>query len=49
MTPAHHYDAVVIGSGQGGNPLARALAQSGRATALVEREHVKYDRLVGVQ
>ena len=40
MTPAHHYDAVVIGSGQGGNPLARALAQSGRATALVEREHV---------
>ena len=40
MTQAHHYDAVVIGSGQGGNPLARALAQSGRATALVEREHV---------
>ena len=40
MTPAHHYDAVVIGSGQGGNPLARALAQSGRTTALVEREHV---------
>ena len=37
MTPAQHYDAVVIGSGQGGNPLARALAQSGRATALVER------------
>jgi pyruvate/2-oxoglutarate dehydrogenase complex dihydrolipoamide dehydrogenase (E3) component len=40
MTPAQHYDAVVIGSGQGGNPLARALAQSGRRTALVEREHV---------
>jgi pyruvate/2-oxoglutarate dehydrogenase complex dihydrolipoamide dehydrogenase (E3) component len=40
MTPAQHYDAVVIGSGQGGNPLARALAQSGRTTALVEREHV---------
>jgi pyruvate/2-oxoglutarate dehydrogenase complex dihydrolipoamide dehydrogenase (E3) component len=40
MTPAQHYDAVVIGSGQGGNPLARTLAQSGRRTALVEREHV---------
>ncbi len=35
-----HYDAVVIGSGQGGSPLARALAGSGRKTALVEREHV---------
>ena len=35
-----HYDAVVIGAGQGGIPLARALAESGRRTALVEREHV---------
>jgi len=40
MTPAQRYDAVVIGSGQGGTPLARALAQSGHRTALVEREHV---------
>jgi len=40
MTPAQRYDAVVVGSGQGGNPLARALAESGRKTALVEREHV---------
>jgi pyruvate/2-oxoglutarate dehydrogenase complex dihydrolipoamide dehydrogenase (E3) component len=37
---AAHYDAVVIGSGQGGTPLARALAEAGRKTALVEREHV---------
>ncbi len=35
-----HYDAIVIGSGQGGSPLARALAGSERKTALVEREHV---------
>jgi pyruvate/2-oxoglutarate dehydrogenase complex dihydrolipoamide dehydrogenase (E3) component len=35
-----HYDAVVIGSGQGGTPLARALAEAGRKTALVERQHV---------
>jgi pyruvate/2-oxoglutarate dehydrogenase complex dihydrolipoamide dehydrogenase (E3) component len=28
-----HYDAVVIGSGQGGNPLARALVEAGRKTA----------------
>jgi pyruvate/2-oxoglutarate dehydrogenase complex dihydrolipoamide dehydrogenase (E3) component len=40
MTQEQHYDAVVIGSGQGGNPLARALADSGRRTALVEREHI---------
>ena len=40
MTPAQHYEAVVIGSGQGGNPLARAFADSGRKTAVVEREHV---------
>jgi pyruvate/2-oxoglutarate dehydrogenase complex dihydrolipoamide dehydrogenase (E3) component len=40
MTETQHYDAVVIGAGQGGIPLARALAQAGRKTALVEREHV---------
>ncbi|MDQ3965071.1 MAG: FAD-dependent oxidoreductase, partial [Actinomycetota bacterium] len=40
MAPAEHYDAVVIGAGQGGVPLSRALAQAGRKTALVEREHV---------
>ena len=37
---AQHYDAVVIGSGQGGNPLAGALAGAGRKTAVIEREHV---------
>jgi pyruvate/2-oxoglutarate dehydrogenase complex dihydrolipoamide dehydrogenase (E3) component len=35
-----HYDAIVIGSGQGGNPLAKALAAAGRKTAMIEREHV---------
>jgi pyruvate/2-oxoglutarate dehydrogenase complex dihydrolipoamide dehydrogenase (E3) component len=34
------YDAVVIGSGQGGTPLSQALAGAGMRTALVEREHV---------
>jgi pyruvate/2-oxoglutarate dehydrogenase complex dihydrolipoamide dehydrogenase (E3) component len=37
---AQHYDAVVIGAGQGGNPLAITLAHAGRSTALIEREHV---------
>src|SRR4029077_17711514 len=37
---AAHYDAIVIGSGQGGNPLCQALAAAGMRTALVEREHV---------
>jgi pyruvate/2-oxoglutarate dehydrogenase complex dihydrolipoamide dehydrogenase (E3) component len=40
MAESQHYDAVVIGSGQGGNPLAGALAGAGRKTAVVEREHV---------
>jgi pyruvate/2-oxoglutarate dehydrogenase complex dihydrolipoamide dehydrogenase (E3) component len=34
------YDAIVIGSGQGGNPLAIALAKAGMRTALIERKHV---------
>jgi pyruvate/2-oxoglutarate dehydrogenase complex dihydrolipoamide dehydrogenase (E3) component len=34
------YDAVVVGSGQAGTPLCRALAEAGMRTALVEREHV---------
>ena len=35
-----HYDAVIVGAGQGGGPLASALARDGRRTALIEREHV---------
>lgn len=37
---AEHYDAVVIGAGQGGVPLSTALAGEGRRTALIEREHL---------
>src|SRR5215468_7404695 len=39
-SPQAHYDAIVIGSGQGGTPLSQALARAGMRTALVEREHV---------
>lgn len=35
-----HYDLVVIGSGQGGNPLASEFAHAGKRVALVEREHI---------
>lgn len=34
------YRAIVIGAGQGGVPLARALAGAGWRTALIEREHI---------
>jgi pyruvate/2-oxoglutarate dehydrogenase complex dihydrolipoamide dehydrogenase (E3) component len=34
------YQAIVIGSGQGGTPLAGALAGSGLRTALIERVHI---------
>jgi pyruvate/2-oxoglutarate dehydrogenase complex dihydrolipoamide dehydrogenase (E3) component len=37
---ASHYDAIVIGSGQGGTPLSIALANAGMHTALIERKHV---------
>jgi pyruvate/2-oxoglutarate dehydrogenase complex dihydrolipoamide dehydrogenase (E3) component len=32
-----HFDAVVIGTGQGGSPLAVRLGESGRKTAVIER------------
>lgn len=34
------YDAIIIGSGQGGTPLARKLAAAGYKTALIERRWV---------
>src|SRR5215470_2968921 len=37
---ASHYGAIVIGSGQGGNPLAMALANPAKPTALIERKHL---------
>ena len=40
MKTAEQYDAIVIGSGQAGTPLSRALAEAGMHTALVEAEHV---------
>jgi len=40
MTEIQRYDAIVIGSGQAGTPLSKTLAQGGRRTALIEREHV---------
>ena len=35
-----NFDAIIIGSGQGGNPLAGALAAAGKKTALIERQDV---------
>ena len=40
MAGDERYKAIVIGSGQGGTPLSKALANAGWRTALVEREHV---------
>jgi pyruvate/2-oxoglutarate dehydrogenase complex dihydrolipoamide dehydrogenase (E3) component len=34
------YDGIIMGSGQGANPLARALAGAGWKTALIERQYV---------
>src|SRR5215471_5212483 len=35
-----HFDAIVLGTGQAGKPLALDLASAGRLTAVVEREYV---------
>ena len=40
MNASDQYQAIVIGSGQGGTPLCMALAGAGLRTALIEREHV---------
>ena len=40
MPEPKQYDAIVIGSGQGGKPLAVALAKAGWKTALIEREYI---------
>ncbi|RFP66939.1 mercuric reductase [Hymenobacter lapidiphilus] len=38
--PATSYDALIIGSGQAGNPLAYALAEAGRRVAIIESAHL---------
>src|SRR5258708_16506560 len=40
MNAPDQYQAIVIGSGQGGTPLCAALAGAGLRTALIERQHV---------
>ncbi len=40
MTETRHYDAAVIGTGQGGKPLATALAGAGYKTVIIERGNV---------
>ena len=34
------FDAIIIGSGQGGNPLAKKLAEAGLKTALIEKDKI---------
>lgn len=40
MSVDHRYDAIVIGAGQSGGPIAGALGNAGWRTALIERAHV---------
>src|SRR3984957_11861 len=40
MNATDQYQAIVIGTGQGGKPLSVALAAAGWRTAILEREHV---------
>jgi len=37
---SEHFGAIILGSGQAGNPLASALAKAGKKTALIESKHV---------
>ncbi|KAF7586098.1 hypothetical protein BBP40_009447 [Aspergillus hancockii] len=40
MATTTHYDAIIIGSGQGGSPLAKAFADAKKKTALIEKQHI---------
>src|SRR5580692_10252523 len=40
MAEITHYDAIILGSGQAGNPLAGALSARGKRTAMIERAAV---------
>ncbi|KAJ9134471.1 FAD/NAD(P)-binding domain-containing protein [Pleurostoma richardsiae] len=40
MASAAHYDAIIVGSGQCGTPLASAFASAGRKTAIIDRAHI---------
>ena len=40
MPEPKRYDAAVIGTGQGGKPLAVALAKAGWKTAVIERQYI---------
>ena len=40
MTAVEAFDAIVIGTGQGGKPLAGSLAQAGWTVAILERDRV---------
>ncbi len=40
MTETTHFDAIILGSGQAGNPLAAALSAKGKRVAMVERAAV---------
>jgi pyruvate/2-oxoglutarate dehydrogenase complex dihydrolipoamide dehydrogenase (E3) component len=40
MAAQEHYQAIVIGSGQGGKPLCQALAEAGLRTAVIERSYI---------
>jgi len=40
MNNSQQYDAIVIGSGQGGTPLCSTVAGAGMRTALIERKHI---------
>ncbi len=40
MLDSEHFDAIILGTGQGGKPLAGALAEAGWHTAIIEKDRV---------
>lgn len=47
MSQSHHFDAIVIGSGPGGEGAAMGLTKAGLNVAIVEKESSVGDVLIG--
>ncbi len=49
MSGTETFDAIVVGTGQGGKPLAGALVAAGRRTAIIETDRILGAAVLGME